>query len=367
MADLIQCKTFDYKKLAETYGDFRVPAVRVKIGTKQYNSATAKGTQGGESMIIYQADAWLYHAEGSSVSILFGNVYDLEASKFQETAFLGEKMKVEIGYGSTFQQIFTGYVGEIQFQFLGVRQFVRITGFDAVTMMSQNYNSQYYQKKKYSDVVSQIIGNYRSILASGKIDSAGEQPQPVISCCDINDYAYIRDIICPLAGKEFYIFDGKAYFQKVKNRNQTPTIQLKLGQSLYDFQMTSSYANLEIMVNSCVGADSDKKISKTASGKTDTSQKSAVSVAQKQYVPWIDAIDDSAAENCAEYWLQQQIADRQTAEGRCIGLPELVPGRCISIQGIQSAYNSKKFWIDHVHHKMNENGFVSEFYVKGWS
>lgn len=367
MADLMKCGTADYKALAQTYGNFRVPAVRVTIGTTLYSTVTAKETKRGKMLLIHEMNAWLYHDEGTSVSILVGDVYDLEASRFKETAILGEKMQVEIGYGSVFQQIFTGYVGEIQYQYSGTDQYVRITGFDAVTLMSQNYTARYYLEKKYADVVSEIIGNYRTILASGTIDAAGEQPRPVLSCRDMSDYDYIHDILCPLAGKEFYIFNGKAYFQAVKDRNQTPTIQLKLGRSLYDFRLTASYANLEINVGGCAGADSEKKVNGKGKEKTDASQKSAVSAAQKQYIPWMCASDAEAAKNCASYWMQQRIAERQTAEGRCIGIPELVPGRCISVQGMDPSYNSKKFWIDHVHHRISEDGFVTEFYVKGWS
>lgn len=367
MSDLMESEKTDYTKLAEKYGNFQVPAARVTIGTAKYSTVTAKETKRRKMLLIYQLDARLYHLEGTSVSILVGDVYDLEASKFKETAILGEKMVVEIGYGSIFQQIFTGYVGEIQFQYMGTKQYVRITGFDAVALMTQNSSARYYLKKKYSDVVNEIIGEYGTILSIGTIDSSNEKPQDVLSCGNLNDYSYIKNVLCPLAGKEFYIFDGKAYFKTVKKRNQTPIIQLKLGRSLLDFRMTSSYANIEISVCGFSEKFSDKKVLKTKKDKTDSSQKSAVSAVQKQYIPYMNASSEESAENYASYEIQQKISERQTAEGKCIGIPELIPGRCILIHGINQSYNSKKFWIDHVNHKINENGFITEFFVKGWS
>lgn len=367
MSDLMKSETVNYKKLAENYNNFQVPAVRVKIGTAQYSTVTSKETKKGKMMLIHEMNAMLYHNEGSSVSILIDDVYELESSRFKEIVILGEKIQVEIGYGSKFHQIFVGYVGEIQYQFFGNNQYIRITGFDTIALMTQNYKSRCYSKKKYSDVISEIVGNYNNILSVGKIDASGEQPQPVLSCRDINDYDYICDVLCPHAGKEFYIFNGKAYFQAVNDRCQTPSVTFKLGRGLFDFQITSAYANLEINVNGLAGMDLEKKINANKKEKSDSQQKSAVSLPQKQYIPRMRASDTEAASNCASYWIQQRISQCQTAEGKCIGIPELIPGRCIIVQGINKTYNSKKLWIDHVHHKINEEGFVTEFFVKGWS
>ena len=367
MADLMNSSKTDFRKLAKTYNDFLVPAVKVKIGSNSYNSVTSKETKSGSGMIIDAVEAFLYHDEGSSVKVTVKDVYDREGSHFKNIASLGEKMSVEIGYGSTFSQIFSGFVGEIQYQYRGTRQYIRITGFDAVTLMAQNIRSRFYQKSKYSDIVSQIIKDYSSVLKAETIDSSGEQQQEVISGSCMSDYEYICNVLCPAAAKEFYIFNGKAYFQAVSKRNQTASVELMLGKGLYDFSLTSAYANLECKTGGLSDVDTDKVFQAQASGKADSSQKSAVSTAQVQYMPWFYAPDNATAKNCADYWTELNIARRQTAEGKCLGIPEIIPGRCIEVHGISDAWNEKKLWVSDVQHYINKKGFTTKFHVKGWS
>jgi len=367
MADLMNSSKTDFRKLAKTYDDFLVPAVKVKIGSTSYNSVTSKETKSGSGMIIDTLEAFLYHDEGSSVKLTITDVYDKQGSHFKNIASLGEKICVEIGYGSVFSQIFSGFVGEIQYQYRNTKQYIRITGFDAVTLMAQNIRSRFYQKAKYSGVVSQIIKDYSSILGTGNIDASGEQQQPVISGNCMSDYDYICDVLCPAAAKEFFLFNGKAYFQPISKRNQTASVELMLGKGLYDFSLTSAYANLECMTGGLSDMDTDKTFQAKVAGKADSSQKSAVSSAQVQYMPWVYVPDNATAKNCADYWTAQNIARRQTAEGKCIGIPEIIPGRCIQVHGISDSWNQKKMWISDVQHHIDKQGFTTKFHVKGWS
>ncbi|MBQ8515483.1 MAG: hypothetical protein IJ496_08800 [Ruminococcus sp.] len=366
MSDLMRSAKADYKALAERYDQFRVPAARVTIDGKQFSTVTAKSSRSGSTMLIADVEADLYHEEASTVRIVLTDVYNREGSSFQEAAALGSSCKVEIGYGSVFHEIFSGYVGELQYRYRETQQEICITAFDAVTLMSQNYRSLYYTEKKCSDVLKTILSDYSKIASIGTVDASGEQKHPVLSCHGRSDYAYIREILCPYAGKEFYIFNGKAYFQPVKDRNKTPCITLQLGRSLFDFSLTAGYGNIEISASGFSREDHETAVLEKASGKTDFSQKSAVSQAQKQYFPCMQLADTASAKLYAAYFAEDCIASCQTGEGLCIGLPEIVPGRCIEIYGIQKEYDKKKFWISNVQHHLNQNGFRTKFQIKGW-
>lgn len=366
MADLMNTPKTDFKKLSSQYGDFLVPAVRVKIGSSTYSSVTGKETKKGSGLIIHKAETWLCHSEGSSVSVLIGEVYELQASRFKEIASLGEKISLELGYGSKFSQVFKGFVGEIELQYFGTKQYIRITGYDAVYLMTQNVSARYYQEKKYSDVVQEILKNYSSILSTGNVDSTGEQQQPFISAKSMNDYDCITEFLSPLANKEFFIFNGKAYFQPVKSRNKEPSVELQLGRGLNYFRIAGSYANLKVKTAGFPTMDPDSKFVGEASGKADSSQKSVVSSEQTEYFTGIYTPDEATAGNVAEYLLERKIIQRQTAEGKCFGIPEIIPGRCITVLGVQPSYDKKKLWVDRVHHVAGESGFSTEFYVKGW-
>lgn len=367
MGDLMKAGTVDYKTLGSKYNNFMVPAVRVNIGGSSYSSVTGKESKKGSMLVIYEAEANLYHWEGSSVTITVGDAYDLKGSRFKELASLGETMSVEVGYNSTFSEIFKGFVGEITSEFRGTQQCVRITGYDAVSLMRQHQASRFYTKKKYSDIVNEIIGRYSGILSAETVETTGEEKQDFISGRCMDDFEYLHNVLCPLAGKEFYIFDGKAYFQAISKRNKTPSVEFKLGKGLYDFRMTEAYANLEVSVRGITGAQGESPFVSTVKGKVDSSQKTAGSGAQTQYIQWTDVTDSNTAKNYAQYTLDKQIAARQLAEGKCIGIPEIIPGRCLKIKGIRPALDSRKFWVDHVVHHIGKDGFSTDFYVKGWA
>ena len=49
MSDLISCETMNFSKLALTYDDFLVPAVKVTIGSTSYSSGIVKETKNGKN------------------------------------------------------------------------------------------------------------------------------------------------------------------------------------------------------------------------------------------------------------------------------------------------------------------------------
>lgn len=366
MSDLMSCETMNFSKLASTYDDFLVPAVKVTIGSTSYSSGIVKETKNGNILVITAVEANLYHSEGSSVSVTIEDAYDLAARCFKSVATLGESMTLEIGYGTKLRVVFKGFVGEITSDFNGTKHSIRVIGFDAVVLMRSHQASRLFSHKKYSEIVKEIIARYSGILTVERIESDGEKKQDCISGRAMDDYTYLMDVLCPLAGKEFFIFNGKAYFQRTSKRNKTPSVEFDLGKGLNDFRMTEAYANIEIAVRGITGAQESNQFLFRAKGKADFSQKMVGAESQMQYVQWMDTPDNEIAGNYAKYILERQLTSRQRAEGQCIGIPEIIPGRCIQIKGIRPALDKRKFWVDHVLHRIGKNGFSTEFIIKGW-
>ena len=50
--------------------------------------------------------------------------------------------------------------------------------------------------------------------------------------------------------------------------------------------------------------------------------------------------------------------------GRCVGLPELIPGRYISIKGVD-AQTEGSYYISSVNHRFSREGYYTEFYARG--
>lgn len=57
--------------------------------------------------------------------------------------------------------------------------------------------------------------------------------------------------------------------------------------------------------------------------------------------------------------------ENQKAEIGCIGLPELIPGRFIAIDRVDSIAN-KKYYITRVTHRFDDSGFSTQVETEGW-
>ena len=55
----------------------------------------------------------------------------------------------------------------------------------------------------------------------------------------------------------------------------------------------------------------------------------------------------------------------QKAEISCIGLPEIIPGRYLKIERVDSLMN-RKYYITRVTHRFDRNGFLTDIETEGW-
>ncbi len=363
MSDLIKMSTASYKDLAEKYDSFRTHAASVKIGEVTYKTITA-GADGG--VVVNRIEAELHRNEPSMVRITLGNVYDKEQSCFSDAVSLGDVCTVEIGYLSTLHSIFKGYVGEIQYEYSS-RPEITIQAFDAMTLMSQSFRSRYYSEMKCSDIVKELISPYKKILSEDSFDDSDETELALISLHGKSDSEIIRDVLCPYANKEFFIFNGKAGFLPVSSRDQSSTVELKLGVSLFDLRLMSAYGNIKVSAMGLSEQDRETDVLGESSGKSDDGQSSVTSDEQRILISDMKLSDDTAVKNVADYLLNERIRSLQSAEGRCVGLAEIIPGRCVKIGGVTEKFDDKLFWVDSVTHSLGKNGFTTRFTVKGWS
>ena len=51
---------------------------------------------------------------------------------------------------------------------------------------------------------------------------------------------------------------------------------------------------------------------------------------------------------------------------RVVVLPELVPGRFVEVSKLEAMAN-RKYYLKRVNHRINEEGFITEFETGGWA
>ncbi|MEG1716117.1 MAG: contractile injection system protein, VgrG/Pvc8 family [Lachnospiraceae bacterium] len=354
MIDLMKATT-SMTALISKYNNFNVPSKKLYIDNKEIGSYDV----GVENIQVA-----LSMDSASSVSFSVYNVYDIKSRQFQEKAKstfrLGAILKLELGYGSKTTLIFQGFIGDITYE-LNDYPCITVNAFDMRRLMMEGKSRKInYKENSYSGVFSQVMKRYNKICTSKSIDTTEELKDQLISQ-NTSDFDFVREILCKNAGREFYVFAGKAYFKKIKE-NQTPILTLEWGKDLLSFSRRAQYQYTKVKV---VGYDDDKKIAveAEATAKATDSQKSLSEAQRTEIQP--DANNKNEAMKIANYLVEQEKTKARNGSGSCIGLPEIVPGRYIKISKCDNIINGI-YYIKSVKHSFGNSGFTTDFEVGGW-
>ncbi len=360
MADLMT-EAWDFEKLQTQYKNFTAPAVSVSVG----------GTDLVKKGIPVEAvDAVLSLDTASSVSVRFTDCYDVKNGSFNSTlksaAVLGKTVELSLGYQSSLQKVFKGYLSNVrvtasaelgytmEFVALDVRRL----------MMTGSNHTRQFKIKNYTDAVSEILKSYAK-LCSANVDATSENMENGLIWQNGSDYDFItRELIgTGRTDREFFIAVDKAYFRKVKSVT-TPVITLRPGRGLVSLERDAAYLNQTFEV---IGFD--PKSDKAVSGKTKAASKdqmtSAVQSAGEWFITDPACSSASMASNRTKVLARQALDGSQKAEIGCIGLPELIPGRFVGIDRVDSIVN-KKYYITKVYHHFDYSGFTTRVETEGW-
>lgn len=356
MADLMTGK-FEYKQLADKYANFIVPTVRIKV-----NGLDVIKMKG---FIVSELDMRLAVEEASSVRMKFAHAYDIQSHSFsseiKDTFQLGSIVEVELGYLSTTEHLFKGYVEMLGVE-MGKEDLFVVTLMDAKRlMMNSGKKNILYTEKNYSDVFKKIMGNYANVC-SVSIDTTNDNLENPISQMS-NDYDFVMTELIGRGkvNREFIILAGKAYFQKPK-KVTTPIIKMRYGRELIDLSVSHCYKDLMVQV---IGVDDKQNvISGQAEAKGELSQKKVMSQTPIFMIadPHADTKDKAATK--AEAVARQEKEKSCIGRGSTIGIPEIVPGRYLEIENMDSMLD-KKYYITEVMHHYTRESYTTHFEIGG--
>ncbi len=358
MADLMTAVT-DSAKLENKYGNFIVPAVRIKSSGSELVSSL--------DLSVLEINVTLSLETAGMVVMKIGGAYDVESHSFTDKikkAFkLGTVMSVELGYLSDTTEVFKGYVAGLGAEFRGAPLLVVKLMDVRKLMMSSGVKRQLYEDKNYSDIFKKIMGNY-SKLCSVVCDATSDELTSPVSQ-STNDFDFVNQ---ELIGKgksdrEFFVLTDKAYFRE-RGKNKTPIMTAELGNILLRFSMMADYLDTEINV---VGYDpvNCKSINSKVNAKTTESCSSVLSQSPQQFFIDADADSEAKAKTRAEAIAKRMQMQACFAEGETVGLPEIVPGRYIEIKDLDSLAD-RKYYISEVRHTLSGSRFSTFFETKGW-
>ena len=359
MANLMS-GSYTYDELKKKYDDFEIPIVKIKVNGMDVVSTL--------KLAVVHMKMTLSIEAASMVVLKLGDQYDLKShtfeSKVKSEFAIGTVVEVEVGYKSTTLDLFKGFVAALGAEFSEVPLIV-VTLMDARRLMMLAGNQvKLHDVKNYSDVFHTIMSRY-SRLCSTSVDATSDNLVNPLSQTQ-DDYQFItRELIASgRADREFFILGNIAYFRK-PHKEKTSIMTLEYGRELLALKTDEWYRDLNIEV---VGYDADqqKTVSGKASVKTPFSMKKLIGNTPELYLtdPAMDTV--SKAKDKA-----QSIADKleykaKTGQGMTIGIPEIVPGRYITVKSLDKDLCDHKFYLKSVIHEINGTDYKTMFDIEGW-
>ncbi len=358
MADLMKA-AYTFDALKNKYGDFHVPLIKIK----------ANGSDLVATLSIVEMKAVLSLDDASMVVFKIGGLYDEESHSFDKKVKnkfkLGEIMEVELGYLSSSVNIFKGYVAKLGAEF-GDNPVLVVTLMDVRRLMMVSGNTyELHEVVTYSDAVRKIIGKYSKLCRPEMDDTNDHLEQPLSQTQD--DYSFVAGELVQggKVNREFFVLADKAYFRKPR-KSTTPVMTLKYGRELLKLEVHQEYQDIKVEV---IGYDGKKQevIVGNANVTADRKQKKIFS-STPTYTRVEPAVDTKKkADTQAEAIADAKKWSTGSGRGVTIGLPELVPGRFVSVEALEPDYGDHKYYIKKVVHEITEDKFYTNFEIGGWT
>ncbi len=358
-------KTYTYLQLAKDYKQFTAPGFEISVDGKAL-------TQGSFRIPSVEVELCAGGAAGGCSFTIEGH-YDFENSKWENDAAKdikpGAKLTVTGGYEKR-KELFYGYVDDYSFDFTSEGSpCIKVNGMDGLGYLMNMCQPIYAGEKKPKEIVQTVLQKCQSagFAKSVTVGSLSDYETPIIKE-QIDDWKFLK-MMAERYGATLMVIDGELIFDNVITKT-SPILTLTVGKSIKRFSKRVSLAH-QVGKVEVHGRDVNQKpIKGTASsvtaggdGKTAaewvSGLKDAVLVERSEYVR-----TQQECETLAQHRLNSIAMGFVSGEGECIGIPELIPGRYLKIEGGDDKTNGTYF-LTRVCHRISINGYTTSFEVKG--
>lgn len=353
--------TYDYFELAQQYQNFMIPAYKITIGGK--NIVT-------DCKILPESiNITLSLNSASSVTMRLTGIYDRERSAFKsvvnQVLKLGNTVIVRIGYGSSLELVFKGYVHEVSADF-SEEPSMTVTAMDVRRlMMDYTVDNYVHAATSYSEAFESVMKKYQK-LVNTKVESTPQIKEDNNVIEGIiqrgTDYEFVNRLLCKAEEREFFVFGDMAYYRKPKG-NKSASITLEWGQSLFSFHKNAIYKDTAVQV---LGYTMNKEmVTAKAEAVSDPKAAKPISQSQKRIIIIPNMSDKTKAEKRAKREADKEKEKSQQGSGKCIGLPQIVPGRYITVKKMDPSIDGS-YYVTKVDHSIGSDGFTTSFEIGGY-
>lgn len=365
---------FTYDDLENKYKGFLAPDYEIKVGGTTIESVKVPVS---DLTIELNVD------KACSASFTVESLYDFEksdwADKFVAKLNVGDKVEIQAGYAGSRKRIFLGYVDSYSIGFSNTgAPTVDIVAMDATMLMQNDKQEIDFGKKTYKDAIEELIkgcmvGDLVEKMTIGAIPKAGDDKDQIIVKDEQYSVHKYLSMLAQLLSYQFCVLDGELLFKNLME-NTTPITTLTMGETLLSFKKrvglssamvgkvvvksTGDTKNVEPVKAEC------KASSLPGSGKAPSDLVKAIGAAIAE-ISLSSATTKEDCENAAKALMQQLTDGFVQADGSCIGVPELTPGRFITLKGLDKRSNGDYFMTS-VKHRFSDSGYTCSFHLKGY-
>ncbi len=362
----------DLVELSTKYDGYFAPLVKVEVGGTDIMEDKKNLVTVGAVKVEVTSDFKASMAEFTifgSYSVTTGAFYTKELKKMIS---MGSNVTIYLGHGSSMTEVFKGFISGVNFIFDATDMEstgIRVTALDVKGIMMANNLSKRLKANYYSDAVKEILESapYQALQNNEGITSitiadtpdkpvggapaGGQQPDNRLEMVAESDYEFVVKAAKKF-NFEFFTVGGNIVFRKAKSNTQDlGTIEPHASIIYLDVGYDITGVVGEVKVRT-MDIDKGKKVEvrKKNSNKFSLGSKAKPLIKDQSYI-YIDSAIESQqdAENRAAYILEETSYRLGSLRMTVKGIPELVPGRFITLKNFGDGVSNKFYITDVIH------------------
>ena len=374
---------FDFNELKKLYENFQYPGLNVLINGKDVvtedNGLAITGvdveqTSGFEAGIVTLYLSGPFNPDSRSFDV----------KKTKQSLYMGSNIVIAAGYGTVMREIFRGFIARVHFivpgPSSGNQPGIEIVAMDAKGLMMANRHSKKLKAKCYSEAVKEILSEnvflaqkddtQKDIITLNISDTPDKQEAQNeqgttdrrVEMVEESDYEFIVKAAKKF-NFEFFIVGNNLYFIEAK-KNTDILIELGPRSGLKNLDVGYDISGL---VRSVEVRNIDMEEGKYVGGKKKSNTKislgnKAKPLVDKQSLVYLDPTARSKEEAGyrAQYLMDTVDYRLGSIVAEYIGIPEIIPGRFITLKGFGSPIDNN-FYITKVRHIVDGNNYKTSF------
>ena len=344
--------------LYSKYKGFQTPAAKILLGDGKLDLMNRLNARVDELTVTLPME------NSGSASFSIVNAYDGKNRKLDSTIMdqlvLGNIVRVQLGYESNLESLFTGFIYSVKIEYEdSVR--LSINAMDLRRLMEDTTREkQAWKAGCVSDVVKQVLKDYSKLYSRIVVDKTPDIETLTVTQNE-TDLAFINRLAME-EHRSFFVFDDVIYFRR--KGQKAPALTMSWGRDLITFSKESIYVDQKITV---VGLKEEGKepLTATVEVKTEDNMNCLVPGGNGVLISSPKSDTQDKVTKKAEKKAEVMRTKKQTGSGTCVGIPELVPGRFITLSGLESKLNGN-YQVKSVTHSFGGDGFRTSFEIGGY-